>query len=85
MCFSLKQEVRIDNCDIVLHKGDDHQLVFLYNVTNLAGIDVENELVVRLLQCNNNNNCNGNQLLDEFDNMLQTSLSKVLNIDLNDD
>jgi len=39
----------IDNCDIDLYKGDDHQLVFLYNVTNLAGIDTEKRLVVSLL------------------------------------
>ena len=29
--------------------------------------------------------CSGNQLLDEFDNKLQASLSKVLNVDLNND
>ena len=29
--------------------------------------------------------CSGNQLLDEFDNKLQTGLSEVLNVDLNGD
>lgn len=44
-CFAYKQEVMIDHCDIDRYKGNDHKLVFLYVVTNLAGRDTpENEI-----------------------------------------
>jgi len=39
----------------------------------------------KLLYLLRTEDCSGNQLLDEFDNKLQTGLSKVLNVDLNDD
>ena len=39
----------------------------------------------KLLYLLRTEDCSSNQLLDEFDNKLQTGLSEVLNVDLNDD
>jgi len=49
-CFSYKQEIKIDHCDIDRYKGDGHRLEFRYIIVNRAGREApEHTVVVRSL------------------------------------